>query len=517
MKKFSKKLYALNCPEIQKQVDKSYLNTSKISIKKINNGVILPLRDTKIPALNKIYEGGVCDEHFNFIAGYIRKNSKNPSNYEVIRGYTTQDELLYINEEVIFGGVAFSHFGHFLIETLSRLWWVIKNKEFSKKIVFIKNRDFDENKFIKLLLLCGLKKENIIFLEQATRFKLVIIPDQSLIFFNYYTDEFLTPYNEILKNIKPSVYEKIYLSRTKFEKKDHINEIYFENFYRSLGYKIVYPEKLDIAEQISLVSGADEIVSTMGTISHLAIFCKPNAKLVTFLRSRSLLSPGQLLINDARNLDFSMVDVTINILPNRYSSNCFYIGPTSSWKLFCKKEYGIDIEDNIFSFLNSEYSNFGSYLKLWKETFSKPKEFNKIKNENMFDLIENIDLTLSEEFCSYETQISKLYNVKSDPDKIYEKIKNKIFKFSHYDDSHARDIFLREDLRIISLTGKTHENEVYWNIIDGQLVFQSDKKKITSKYSYLNISNENITAIGFFIKNPKIFFKLSSNKDFNNI
>lgn len=514
MKKFSKKLYALNCPNLQSIIEKKYFDAKKINVRNFENGVILPLRDTKLPAINAIYEGGVCDANYNFILGYKRKNTVAYNNYEVIRSYIPKEAPLYVDEDVIFGGVAFSHFGHFLVESFSRLWWVIKNKQFSKKIIFLKNRPFDENKFIKLFLLCGLKRENIIFLERPMKFKNVIVPDQSLMFFDYYTEEFIIPYNEIVKSVTPSNYKKIYLSRTQFEKQDHVNEIYFENFYRNLGYYIVYPEQLDITEQISLVSGADEIVSTMGTISHLAIFCKPNAKLVTFLRSRSNINSAQVMINNARILDFTMVDVTINILPNRYSTNCFYIGPTSSWRSFCKEEYDIDIEDNIISFLNSAESNFGTYLKLWKDTFSKGKEFNKIKNESVFNLIENIDLTLSEELSSYQTQISKEVNVRSDPKKIFDKLKNKIFKFSHYDGSNERNIFLREDLTIISLTGKSYNNESYWNILDGQLVFQSKTNEVTSIYSYLTIEDSTINAIGFFVKNPKIFFKLSSNHDF---
>ena len=248
-KKFKKKLYAINLPAYKEQISKSYLNTKGLKIITVDNGIILPLRKTEIPAPDAIYEGGVCDEDFKFISGHIRVDNTNYDNYETVRSYKPS-EVDYIDEEVIYAGTAFSHFGHFLLESISRLWWVIQNNKFNIKVVFLKNRPFD-SPFLQLLNLIGLKKENILFLEKPTKFSKVIVPEQSMCFYSYYHDEFLLPYNAILKNIEPEKHKKIYLSRTKFSKKDLINEEYFENFYKDMGYKIVYPEQLDIKEQIA--------------------------------------------------------------------------------------------------------------------------------------------------------------------------------------------------------------------------------------------------------------------------
>ena len=505
-----KKLYALNCPELEKQLAKNYVNTKKLTVKTVLGGIILPVRDTKSVGVVSVYEGGLCDEKYNLVVGYRRRVGIGQNQFEIVRAYTPDVAPAYIDEDVIFAGIGFSHFGHFLLESLCRLWWVIKNKEFSKKIIFLKNIAFDESKYSSLLELCGLDLDRVIYLEQPTQFKSVTVPDQSLMFFDYYTHEFITPYNKILENITASNHKKIYLSRTKFIKQDHVNEIYFENFYRNLGYYIVYPEKIDIREQIALIAGADEIVSTMGTISHLAIFCKPKTKLITFLRSRNSISAVQLMINAVRDLDFSVVDVTINILPSQYSTNCFFIGPTSSWRLFCKEHYQIDIQEDMVSFLNSANSHFGTYLKLWRDTYSKRTEFNKIKNHSMFNTMEQIDVTLSENTTSYETKISQVMCIRDDPENLFALLKNKIFRFSHYDDAHPRHIFLKGDMSIVSLTERNYDNEVYWNIVDGQLVFQSKTKEITSRYAYLTVNDSVISSIGVFVKNPKILFKLSS-------
>ena len=72
---FKKKLYAINLPKFEKQASKSYLKSESLGSVTIDNGIILPLRKTDIPALDAIYEGGVCDEDFKFIAGHIRYNN----------------------------------------------------------------------------------------------------------------------------------------------------------------------------------------------------------------------------------------------------------------------------------------------------------------------------------------------------------------------------------------------------------------------------------------------------------
>ncbi|GAA0808924.1 hypothetical protein [Psychrobacter piscatorii] len=144
--KFKKRLYAINLPKFEKQIAKNYVNLEKLECNTIENGIILPLRKTEIPSTDAIYEGGVCDENLKFIAGHKRVNSEKPHNFECIRSYTIdKKEIDLVDEEVVFAGIAYSHFGHFLVETMNRLWWVVKNNIKNKKIVFLKNKHFDSS------------------------------------------------------------------------------------------------------------------------------------------------------------------------------------------------------------------------------------------------------------------------------------------------------------------------------------------------------------------------------------
>lgn len=200
----SKELYGINLPEVEKQIGKSYIDDSLLGCKIVNNGIILPLRKTEIPARNEIYEGGVCDNKFQFIAGYQRRRNKKSNaniNFECIRSYKPEENIEYEDEEVIFGGVIHIQFGHFIAEGFNRIWWIIENKEFDKKVVFIKNNK-SEPDFLKLIEYTGIKKENIVFLEKPTRFSKIYIPDQSMYFFDSVNRKYTVPYDAIVDNIK---------------------------------------------------------------------------------------------------------------------------------------------------------------------------------------------------------------------------------------------------------------------------------------------------------------------------
>ena len=504
--KFKKKLYAVNLPKFEKQADADYLKKEGLNCITVDNGVILPLRKIDTPALNAIYEGGVCDKDFNFIAGHKRNNNGKNNNFEVVRAYKA-DNIEYLDEEVIFAGIAFDHFGHFIVESMVRLWWIIKNSKYDQKVVFLKNSAFD-SPYLELLELIGLKKSNIVYLENPTEFKKVFIPDQSLLFSNYYCEEFDLPYEKILEKIKPANEKRIYLSRTQFRKKDCINEEYFEDFYKKMGYTIIYPEQLDLKQQIAIIHGADEIVSTIGTISHLAIFAKKGTRIVTLLRARNFFSNVQAMINQSRYLEYTFIDVTCNFLPSRYSAGCYYIGPNVSWNEFVKEEYGLELNINFTEYLDNNNSHVGDYFKRWLKTFSKTKQFNKIKNDSSLDILENLEIILADGTIDFKAESEKLKMKIIEKPPSYSQFSDKVFNFSRIDDSYTRKICLKESGLIETIDGKGNRNESFWTVRNDELVFLDRDGNLTSKY-FCNKQKENgLFLLGYYELNKEIIFKL---------
>lgn len=161
---------------------------------------------------------------------------------------------------------------------------------------------------------------------------------------NSYNPEWLRiPFDKAKLNIIPKQYKKNYLSRTKLKLGQKIlNVSYFENLFEKQGVKIINPEQLPYQEQISYITGAEEIACTMGTLSHWLLFGKDNANAKLLYRDHeyddNTLS-RQSIINELKNIRCIYIDVSLNFLPSRFHFfNSKVVGPTQYRKQFVKSK-----------------------------------------------------------------------------------------------------------------------------------------------------------------------------------
>ena len=343
-KELQKRLYVGNYDQWAELVNKKFLSERKLNVTEIDNGVILPAKWVEEP----VYKGGVFDSNMNFVAGFFRRNPPKNSLFGVSGAYEV-DEIAKSDEEVIFGGVLIGFFGHFILECLGRMWYILKNPEDKRKIIFLLVRDEFEW-FYQFFDLLDIDRERIIILKKPVQFKKVIVPDEAVHSWYDYTKEYLEPYNYILNKVSKSNIKKLYLTRSKlgitgrandeFPGKYLCNEEYFEQFYSEKGYTIISPEELSIEEQISMMTGADEIVATLGSLSHFALFCKPETKFTILTRVDNDTLYPQCLINEAKNIDWCIVDVSLNFLPiQERGGGISLLGETKYWKQFVKEKY----------------------------------------------------------------------------------------------------------------------------------------------------------------------------------
>lgn len=148
------------------------------------------------------------------------------------------------------------------------------------------------------------------------------------------------------------------------------NEQYFEAFFASKGYEIIYPETLSLVEQIQLVSNAEEVASSLGTLSHWALFCRPGTKFTMLTRVDE--TGGlfvQSLINEMRKIDWYIVDVSINFLHQHHFLEPCLMGETQYWKQYVKQMYGEEIITETWRDHVSDYVNY--YCQLHKITDSE--------------------------------------------------------------------------------------------------------------------------------------------------
>ena len=98
----TKRLYVGNVEVWESDLSKKRFSDAVPDVKIVERGIILPAR-----RIDNVYRGGVCDDDFNFVAGYSQKaNNKGgdklicvTSSYPVER-----EEIVQLDEDVIFGG-----------------------------------------------------------------------------------------------------------------------------------------------------------------------------------------------------------------------------------------------------------------------------------------------------------------------------------------------------------------------------------------------------------------------------
>ena len=338
----------------------------ELDVRIVERGIVLPARKKEGKSG---YEGGVCDEDFNFVAGFHRfSNPKINAWINVNSAYEIpHEDIVQLDEDVIFGGTLNGHFGHFMMENWCRLWYVVKHPELSLKILFVVAHWGYKPWFNDFFRLVGIDADRIVYVNQPTQCRSVTVPDQSE-YWNSFTKKWLLPFQTIKSRIKSAEPKKLYLTRTKLAARNaHVyNEEYFEDFFAKRGFEVVSPEKLPLEEQFSLVMGADEIAATMGTLTHWALFCKPTAKFIMFPRTTDDEGHFQRFINNVFT-NYYIVDVSKNFMWTRHNVGEFLIGSTKYWKEFVADYFGEQIdEDGDSSYLNAA---LGKYTDSWCQRY----------------------------------------------------------------------------------------------------------------------------------------------------
>ncbi|MBR2923189.1 MAG: glycosyltransferase family 61 protein [Alphaproteobacteria bacterium] len=321
------------------------------------------------------FEGGVVDAEMKFIQNsqFLRANKGGC----LLKSYEfSQTEAEYIDEEVLYAGVLINHFGHFLVEGLSRIWYWCEHADKNLHVAFLmpKNQPLFPQ-FWEFMDLIGIDKEKVHIIKKITKFKKVYIPYQSHILATSYNEKFTIPYKYISSKIPAKKKEKYYISRSKFKGGTLcLGEYLFENLYKQNGYKIIHPEKLSLKEQISVMKNASELAGISGTGMHMVLFADDNID-ITILERTDTPVPEQSLINQAMNANTYYVGVNTNPFPVDHS-----VGPTlltinEAMASYCKTKQ-LKYNKSLVNYVKT--SDGKKFVKLWLKYYSQSDNNNAL-------------------------------------------------------------------------------------------------------------------------------------------
>ncbi len=391
--KYEKRLYVSRKGAWEQVCRKNWYSDRSLQVQQVTAGILLP-PDNWNPQTGE-FQGGVCDGQGKFVAGLLRNKPPQGGFYGVSSAYPITGDIAYEDKDVIFGGILIGHFGHFILECLGRLWYVLERDEKQKPLVFL--TELNVHSWIwNFFELLGIASERVILLKKPTQFKSVTVPEESVHSWYNYTQEYLLPYRHMVEQSKKltnnkSLGKKIFLTRILLDDSQTkcINEEYFCQFFARQGFVMVELELFTLADQIAIVNNAEEIVSIMGSLTHWALFCRPGTKFTMLTRTSHEILDSQCLVNEAAQVDWYIVDTAMNLLYASRGVGVCLIGPTVFWQEYVRDHYNYICQEN-----DNWKNTYHEYLREWTDYMLQPQEWEKLKQVDPMDLIRHVNKAL---------------------------------------------------------------------------------------------------------------------------
>ena len=230
------------------------------------------------------------------------------------------EKAQYRDEKVVYCGYMVNHWGHFLIEGVTRLWYFMEQDDTIDKYVFFldenEQREIQGN-YREFLQLLGIW-EKLEFINQPTTYRQVIVPELGIHMRHAYTPKLLKVFDAVAENVQPDpsweAPEKIYYSRSQFQKGQQFEFGFdaLDNFFEKNGYTILYPEKVPLGRMIHYIRSCKVVATPSGTLPHNMLFATQGQKLEIFERL-TINNDNQTDINRLRDLDVVYIDAHIPI------------------------------------------------------------------------------------------------------------------------------------------------------------------------------------------------------------
>jgi capsular polysaccharide biosynthesis protein len=191
-----------------------------------------------------------------------------------------------VAEPVVWLGWLFGHFGHFLLESLSRVWALEGRNE---RVLFHLPDPIGEEIW-RVLKLMGVPRDRVLAPERPTLFRTLLCPSPGIELQFAAHPCFLEPFQRLAREVagqERRSSQPLYLSRSRLQthKRRFDGEAEVAALLEQRGYHVFHPQEHPIEEQIRVVNHHDQIVAANGSAAHLILFCldKPKLTLLTHM------------------------------------------------------------------------------------------------------------------------------------------------------------------------------------------------------------------------------------------
>lgn len=228
-----------------------------------------------------------------------------------------------VRQAVIYGGTLIAHYGHFLTESISRLWYAMENPSLpilyaeAPRDLIVAELDrsewpsgpsmLDDTRSIggQFLALSPLDRGRFMSFDTPVMLDEVVVPEPSITL----NQSCFTVHRRLPEAVaeralgrRPEVTSQpLYLSRSRLTPATALraveNEARLEDVLRRAGCAVVHPEELDLREQIRLINTHRTVIGVWGSALHSVLFDLTGQSHLVCISDRDRIDEQFLLID----------------------------------------------------------------------------------------------------------------------------------------------------------------------------------------------------------------------------
>lgn len=327
-------------PQKRKYMEDIYKSASQnggsLTHEHLADAVILPQK----PGNGKLHGiGGVISNDNSFVElSGLR---------EQFGGYYSFDQNVeYIDKCVCFCGYFINHWGHFLVDTVSRLWYSFEHDDEIDEYIFIVEENSDrifKNNYNEFIELFGIK-EKIRIVNKPTRFREVIVPEISFNKGGFVSELYLeifervvtAAFNKYKDCIQNDHNDKVFLSRNHLRGKSvEVGLDFLDDYFKKNGFTILYPEEISLGTLICILRNAKICAAESGTLPHNFLFAQ-NGKEILIIERQVTINLYQISVDIAKAFNATYIDANYEVYTTSSGYGPYLLGYTKSFELFTK-------------------------------------------------------------------------------------------------------------------------------------------------------------------------------------
>ncbi|MCP9488907.1 MAG: glycosyltransferase family 61 protein [Solirubrobacteraceae bacterium MAG38_C4-C5] len=197
-------------------------------------------------------------------------------------------------------GAVYGHFGHFLLEGLSRLWLLSRLARTDPWfVVYEPELQPWQRSFLEA---AGVPLERVLHVRTPTRFERLIVPARA-----YELHKASTPQQDLVWQRIGDFFDggqrgrRVYLSRSRFASTRTTGEsLSLDEVFASRGFEIVHPQELDVATQVATARGSAILAGAAGSAMYLAAFQAPKQRSLVLTHRSFAFRDDQLIAHYRR-------------------------------------------------------------------------------------------------------------------------------------------------------------------------------------------------------------------------